>query len=308
MKIVNVILFQLLLFNVAFAQLKTSDVNYQQAEIIYGRKDGMAMTMFQVKPKKANGKAVVHVVAGSWFSSSSMVAPSIIASSALVDKGYTVFMVVVGSQPRYAIPDQVADVKRAVRYIRYNAKKLLVDPNHIGITGASAGGHLSLVVATADDLRDSTSRDPIDQVSARVQAVAVYYPPTDFFNWGMPGISFVNLKEAMIKARIYGAFDFKKWNDTTKTYDPVLDVNERIRIGKAISPINAVSSDDPPVFIIHGDADMTVPVQQSISFMAKYKEAHLPIELVIIKGAGHRWEDVKKESAKFLDWFDKYLK
>ena len=89
-------------------------------------------------------------------------------------------MVVLGSQPRYAIPDQVDDLKRAVRYIRYNAKQLGIDPDHIGIEGGSAGGHLSLIIATADDKINENASDPVDRVSSRVQAAAVLFPQLIF--------------------------------------------------------------------------------------------------------------------------------
>src|SRR5436190_14075169 len=155
-------------------------------EIIYGRKDGVALKMLQLSPVgNSKGKAIVRVMAGSWYSSYGMATSegAIETSRQLyVDGGYTVFEVVVGSQPRFAIPEQISDVKRAVRYIRYHAKELGIDPNHIGIEGYSAGGHLSLAVATADDKIDTASKDPVDHVSSRVQAAAVLYPPTDFLN------------------------------------------------------------------------------------------------------------------------------
>src|SRR4030095_11299660 len=113
-------------------------------------------------------------------------------------------MVVVGSQPRYAIPDQIEDLKRAVRYIRYNAKQLGIDPGHIGIEGASAGGHLSLAIATADDKISTNANDPVDRVSSRVQAAAVLFPPTDFFNWGLPGDAMIDARDQLKQARVYG--------------------------------------------------------------------------------------------------------
>ena len=60
-------------------------------------------------------------------------------------------------------------------------------PSAIGITGSSAGGHLSLMQGTAGDKGDPKAKDPIDRVSSRVQAVACFYPPTDFLNYGKPG-------------------------------------------------------------------------------------------------------------------------
>ncbi|HUR66834.1 MAG TPA: alpha/beta hydrolase, partial [Chitinophagaceae bacterium] len=245
--------------------------NYNMEELIYGRKDGIALTMLQVKPSKSNGISIIWVIAGSWFSSYQQAERTIRPSSMFLNKGYTVFLVIVGSQPRYAIPDEIEDVKRAVRYIRFNAKQLKIDPDRIGITGGSAGGHLSLSVATADEKMDSLSRDPVDRVSSRVQAAAVLYPPTDLLNWGATGANFVNIKELQLANAIYGALDFTKWNALTSTYDHISDTATRNKIARDISPFYFVSPDDPPILIIHGDADKVVPLQQSEIFVARLK-------------------------------------
>ncbi len=286
--------------------------NHSFREIIYGRKDGTALTMLELKPDgKSNGKAIVRVIAGNWLSSYEWASsPDVldISKTLYTDRGYTVFEVVVGSQPRYAIPDEIKDVKRAVRYIRYNAKQLGVDPNHIGIEGSSAGGNLSLAVATADDKIDTASKDPVDHVSSRVQAVAVLYPPTDFLNWGGAGNNVIGAKNLQLQFHVYGAFDFREFTDSTTTYDFVTDNAVRDKIGREISPIYSVSSDDPPVFIIHGDADPTVPLQQSESIIAKFKEVGVPNNFIIKKGGKHKFDDMMPEVKQFADWFDKYLK
>ena len=289
---------------------KQAEANtYPQEEFVYGRKDGMGLLMTQLKPKvKSNGKAIISVQAGSWFSNFTMVERGVFYKRQYLDKGYNVFMVVLGSQPRYSIPDQIEDLKRAVRYIRYNAKQLGIDPGHIGIEGASAGGHLSLALAMADEKINANASDPVDRVSSRVQAAAVLFPPTDFFNWGFPGAAMINARQQLIQARVSGAFDFKVWNNATATYDVVTDTSTRNKIGKEISPLYSVSSDDPPIFIIHGDADMTVPVQQSQSFIAKLKVAGVTNNLIIKKGGRHNADDMKPELNQLVDWFDKYLK
>jgi acetyl esterase/lipase len=293
----------------AIIQKQAEGNTYAQEEFVYGRKDGMGLLMTQLKPKvKSNGKAIISVQAGSWFSNFTMIERNVYYKREYLDRGYNVFMVVLGSQPRYAIPDEIDDLKRAVRYIRYNAKQLGIDPDHIGIEGGSAGGHLSLIIATADEKINTNAIDAVDRVSSRVQAAAVLFPPTDFFNWGLPGAAMINAREPQIQARVYGAFDFKVWNNVTTTYDPVTDTSARNKIGKEISPIYAVSSDDPPIFIIHGDADMTVPLQQSQTFLAKLKEAGVPNNFIIKKGGRHNPDDMKPELNQFVDWFDKYLK
>jgi acetyl esterase/lipase len=65
----------------------------------------------------------------------------------LLDRGYTVFAVVHGSQPRFIITEITEDIHRAIRFIRTNAAKWDVRPDKLGITGGSAGGHLSLTMA-----------------------------------------------------------------------------------------------------------------------------------------------------------------
>jgi acetyl esterase/lipase len=291
---------------------------YPQEEFIYGRKDGTALTLICIKPRligssgqakvKSNGKAIIYVISGSWFSSYNGIEMPTIAAEQYLAKGYTVFAVMHGSQPRYAIPDAVNDLKRAVRYIRYNAGKFGIDPDHIGITGTSAGGHLSLTVATADDKINATAADPVDRVSSRVQAIAILFPPTDLLNWGGPGFNFVNAKELLKPSKTSGAVDFRVWNDKFALYEEVTDTAARNKIGKEVSPIYSVSSDDPPVFIIHGDADPTVPLQQSQAIIARFTEAGVANRFIIKKGGKHNGDDMKPEWQEFVDWFDKYLK
>ncbi len=301
----------IILFLAAFT-LSTAaqdSLNYTKSEIIYGRKDGMALTMTVLTPKeKPIGKAIISVLSGNWVSSERMRARFPEWSKAYVENGYTVFGVMVACQPRYTIPEEIADLKRAVRFIRYNAKEYGIDAAKIGITGSSSGGHLSLMIATADDVVDTKSTDPVDKVSARVQAAAVFYPPTDFINYGGPNPSGKINQAGLVMAKVAAAFDFKIWNDTTGTFVSITDTEKRLAIAKEISPVNSVSADDPPVLIVHGDKDVLVPKQQSESIIAKLKEAKVPCELIIKEGGGHGWRNIEEEEKKFVDWFGKYLK
>ncbi len=283
--------------------------NYKIDELIYGRKDGVALTMLHIKPRvKSNNKAIVWVIAGSWFSSYQQAERTIRPSAMYLDKGFTVFLVILGSQPRYAIPDEIEDLKRAIRYVRYNAKKFEINPSQIGVTGGSAGGHLSLAVAMADEKIDSISQDPVNRVSSRVQAAAVLYPPTDCLNWGGPGFNFINNKSIQLANSIYGALDFTKWNQFTSTYDHITDSSARIKIAREMSPIYYVSPDDPPIFIIHGDADNVVPLQQSESFVSRLKQEGIQSKFIIKKGGVHNPGTMMPEFLDFPDWFDKNLK
>ena len=283
--------------------------SYAQKEMIYGRKDGMGLIMVWVKPKiKANGKAIVYVQSGAWISLSIGSEIQTELLQPYLKKGYSVFTVLHGSQPRYAIPDAINDIKRAVRYVRYNAGTFGIDPNKIGVTGYSSGGHLSLAIAMTDTKIDSLASDPVDRVSSRVQAVAVLYPPTDFLNWGKSNFDILQDKSLIKNVRIGEAFNFRNYDRRARTLNAISDSVQKNKIMKEISPIYLITSDDPPVFIIHGDADGIVPMQQSESFIEKLKQAGVANKLIIKKGAGHGVEDMLPEFYQFSDWFDKYLR
>ncbi len=300
------IFFAALLLVLATSAIAQDSTNFTKEEIIYGRKDGMALTMIKLVPKeKSKGKAIVSVVSGNWISSYRTVGNTPRNASIYIKNGYTVFLVIHGSQPRYAIPDAISDIRRAIRFIRYNAVAYNIDSNNIGITGSSSGGHLSLMAALKDNDNNSKSSDPVDRVSSRVQAAAVFFPPTDFLNWG--GANNKVKRETIIRARVGGAFDFKIMNDSLGIYQSVKDDSSSYAIAKTVSPIYMVSADDPPVMIIHGDADPVVPLQQSTNIIKELQSAGVKNELIIKPGGSHGWRNMEVEEQKFADWFDKWL-
>lgn len=273
-------------------------------DVIYGRKFGTVLTMDVFAPtKNPNGAAVIWVVSGGWFSSHAAINPMFPAP--FLERGYTVFAVVHGSQPKYTIPEILEDMHRATRFIRHNAKQYDIDPNRIGITGGSAGGHLSLMQGTAGNQGDTNAKDPIDRVSSRVQAVACFFPPTDFLNYGKPG------EDALGRGILKGfkaPFMFRELDKETKAYVLVNDEEKFKSIGRMISPINHVTPDDPPTLIMHGDADKLVPIQQAEIIIAKLKDAGVPAELVVKNGAQHGWKGMQDDLKTFADWFDRHLK
>ena len=287
--------------------LTPEDSTYTQEEIIYGRKDGMALTMMHLRPSKySNGKAIIRIISSSWRSSFTNWDSG--NSLPFLKKGYSVFVVVHGSSPVYTIADAISDIQRAVRFIRFNANKYQVDPYKIGMTGASAGGHLSLLCGLMDDAKGGeNSGDPVDRVSAKIQAVACYYPPSDFQNWEAEGQNI--MKSNLFKATVFNhVLEFRNWNPQRRLFNYITDTTEIKRIIKYLSPIEHVSANDPPVFIIHGDRDETVPLKQSESLVKKLQEVNVPVSLVIKKGAGHGWDRNDEETKMFIEWFDKYLK
>jgi acetyl esterase/lipase len=276
----------------------------RKVDVIYGRKFGTALTMDVFTPKTANGAAVVFMVSGGYFSSHDAINPALIQP--LLNRGYTVFAVVHGSQPKFTIPEIVADVNRAVRFIRHHAKDYAIDPDRIGVTGGSAGGHLSLMLGTAGDLGDPKARDPVDRESSRVRAVACFFPPTDFLNWGGPGQERLHPKDFDRPFR--PAFDYHELDTTNNLLVPVLDDAKLREIVRKVSPVAQVSPDDAPALIYHGDADKLVPLQQSQEIVEKLKAAGVDAKLVVKPGSGHGWPGMIQDLTAFADWFDDHMK
>jgi acetyl esterase/lipase len=277
---------------------------YTHAEdVIYGRKFGTALTMDVYRPKTGgNGLAIVSVVSGGWFSSHDAVPKK------TIEGGYTVFAVVHGSQPRFTMQDAVADLNRAVRFIRYHAKDYGIDPDRIGIMGGSAGGHLSLMQGLKPIPPDEKSEDPVERTSARVQAVACFFPPTDFLNYGEPD----KLAWTTTLKWLPSPFDFERLepDNNKKLYSRhfvKVSQDEQKAIAKEMSPINWVTSDAPPILIIHGDADRVVPFEQSQRLVKKLEEAKVPVKLEVRKGKDHGWPDTAPDLALMREWFDQHL-
>jgi acetyl esterase/lipase len=275
----------------------------RQEDVIYGRKFGTALTMDVFSPKpKTNGLGVIFVVSGGWFSAHEAINTGTVQE--FLNRGYTVFAVVHGSQPKFTIPEVLGDMHRAVRFIRSRAGEYKIDPDRIGIFGGSAGGHLSLMQGTAGDAGNPEAKDPVDQQSSRVQAVACFFPPTDFLNYGKEG---ENALGRGVLAGFRAPFDFKELDKSINAFVPITDEAKLLEIGRKISPVYQVSADDPPTLIIHGDADKLVPIQQAELIITRLKDAGVPAELVVKPGAAHGWPDLGKDLSKFADWFDKYL-
>jgi acetyl esterase/lipase len=257
-------------------------------DVVYGHKDGLAMTFDVIKPKaNANGAAVIFMVSGGWVSNYNPPQQTATRFKDLLDKGFTLIAVRHGSSPKYLIPEIVSDVRRAVRFIRHNAKQWGVDPNRLGVFGGSAGGHLALVLGTASDNGDQNAKEEFMKESDRVASVVAYFPPVDL----RP------LARGLNPQRTGGALDrFPALNfEKEKAPD--------------YSPIVHVSSDDPPTLLIHGDKDNLVPVNNSKVIHEAFQKNNVKTQLIIIEGAEHgfRGEDAKRAGAAMASWFEQTL-
>jgi acetyl esterase/lipase len=285
-------------------QLQSPAASYgNEEDIIYGHKCGLALTMdVSVPQSNSNGRGIIFCVSAGWESAKGPMTP--VLASEFVKRGYTVFCVMHGSQPTFTIPEVLEDMHRAARFIRANAKRFRVDPEKLGITGISSGGHLALMQGVAPRPGNLAAKDPVERESSRVAAVGSFCPPTDFLNYGKEGE--IALGTGMI-SHVKAAFDFHELDPRSKSFVRITDEAKRREIGKQISPVYFVTRDDPPVRIIHGDADTIVPIQQAELMVARLKEAGVSAELIVKKGKGHLWLEIGQDLGRLAEWFDQQL-
>lgn len=272
-------------------------------DVLYGRKYGLALTLDVFRPTKdANGLGVIFVVSGGWFSKETAINAAFYEP--FLKRGYTVFAVLHGSQPKFTVPEIVDDLHRAVRWVKANAKAYAIDPDKLGITGASAGGHLSLMMAAGGKDGDAKAADPVERQSSRVKAAAVFFPPTDFLNWGKPG---VEMLARSFQPPFTAAVDLREFDSKKALYFPVEDKDRQREIMRAVSPATHVSDKTAACLLIHGDKDKLVPLQQSELFVNKVKEVKGTAKLVVREGAEHGWLTIVADLDLFADWFDEHL-
>lgn len=257
------------------------------ADVVYGHKDGLAMTMDVIRPPGPSKKrAILFMVSGGWFSNWSP--PEMLRGwlRPYLDHGYTLILVRHGSSPRYPLPEIVADVRQAVRYVRLNADRWEVDPDRLGVLGMSAGGHLALMLGTTGEAGVEDAESPLEQTSSRVSAVVALVPPTD-------------LRIAVWEAP-----------ETLPVYRNYPALNMSVEQGAEYSPVVHATTDDAPALVIMGGDDKLVPPKHGKWIAEALEREQVPHELKIIPNVGHGLGGVDKQKQitdDALAWFDRYL-
>jgi acetyl esterase/lipase len=256
----------------------------------------LALTLDVLKPARPNGAGVIFMVSRGFSSDMADVDAGSFVPDVLkpiLDRGYTLFLVGHGSQPKFTVGEIVADIHRSVRFIRAHARDYGVDPDHLGIMGISSGGFLALTIGTKGKPGDPNAKDVVDRASSRVRAVACFCPGTDLVDYGKTGRSILEYGPAMFAWHVFGL--------QGKARD------EQVTALRELSPLAAVNKQTSPTLIVHGDADVLVPHEQSERFAAKLAENGVPHQLVTRKGGGHFRQNVGPDVGLVADWFDKYL-
>ncbi len=206
----------------------------------------------------------------------------------LAAKGYVAATVTYRLAPKYPFPAAVHDTKAAVRWLRANAAKYQIDPERIGVTGGSAGGHLAQFLAVTEGVEQFEGALGNNDYSSAVNCVVNVYGPSDL-------------------TKSYG-----KSVDAAEVLPLFLGGNlEQARHRHILaSPLYWVTPQAAPTLCIHGTEDKYVAHEQAEWLVERLKAADVEAELLSLPGAGHGFKGADQEKAEqaLFNFFDRHLK
>lgn len=212
-------------------------------------------------------------------------------------KGYVAASVGYRLAPKYPFPAQIEDCKCAVRWMREHAEELGVDPERIGAIGASAGGHLAMLLGTMDSGDGLEGEGGWQGQSSKVQCVVSYFGPSNLTETEIgdhPARQILN--EPVIRSILRNFVGGEP--------------EENIDLLRQASPVHYVSSGDAPVLHFQGTRDILVPYDKSFEMTSALTEHGIKGRVELIMGAPHGWggAEMKRTQKAALEFFDEHLK
>lgn len=257
-----------------------------QTDIEYAKVDELSLKLDMHRPDAENPTLIVYVHGGAWRAGSKSDVPV----AKLLEHGFAIASVDYRLSTQAPFPAQIHDIKAAIRFLRANAARFRVNADKIAIIGSSAGGHLAALVGVTNGNKTLEGQigDHLDQ-SSDVNCIVSLF-----------GAS--NLQTILSQSTEFGL----------KMRIPALklllgDVPEKkTDLAKLASPVAHLDKADPPLLLIHGDADPQMPPEQSRDLAKAYESLGLPVKLIMMPGSKHGGAEFYDEErtaivAKFLD-------
>lgn len=256
--------------------------------IEYSNPEGTHLQLNMARPKKGDGPfpAVLCIHGGGFRAGKRDSYDGLCVT--LAERGYVAVTITYRLAPQHKFPAAVHDSKAAVRWLRANAAKYHINPDRIGVTGGSAGGHLAQFLGVTANVPQFEGNGGNADQPSHVACVVNVYGPSDF----------------------------------TKSYGKSVDAHEVLPLwfGGNLethrnlhiqgSPLYWVTPNAAPTLCIHGTEDKYVAHEQAVWIVDKMKAATVDAELLTLEGAGHGFKgaDAEKANAALLSYFDKQLK
>ena len=251
-------------------------------DLAYADYDGRVMYLDLHRPAGEPGPlpVIVWIPVGGWRGSAKENAPTW-----LTRHGFALASPNCRVSGEAIAPAAIHDCKAAVRWLRANCQEHGLDPERIGSAGSSAGGHLSALLAVSRGVEELEGNGGNPDQSSAVQAALAVCGPADLSRIAVPEIR----------------AQFPVLYEVTENFlgGPVA---ERAELCRLMSPLTYVSRECPPLLVIHGAEDPTVPVEESLIFHQALQEAGSEGHLTILDGVGHGcpWDQVEDSVVSFF--------
>ena len=251
-----------------FAAEPLTDSLVNVSKVRYDPQSEYPAYLYIMRSKEATGKlpCIVYIHGSAWKKQNMASAQK--RAGKMVDKGYVVACLEYRPCSFALFPAQVEDSKTAVRYMRAHAAEYGVDPTNIFLWGTSSGGHTALLHAVSEDA-PQMDNGLLGEWSCKVNAVVDYYGPTEL------------VKEFRIED---GAQHEPDRNGGLLLGDLSEDKRD---FARTASPLYYVHAGMPPVFVVHGDKDKVVPLEQSEWIIERFKECGVSHEYLLLPGEAH---------------------
>ena len=197
----------------------------------------------------------------------------------LVEKGFCVASVdyrLYKKGGKVSMRDCVIDSKDAIRYLAKNGQPLGLDPMRVYVMGDSAGGQIAQILLLSS--LESMPGDPVlARATYKMVAGVSWYGPCDFE-----------------KTDLFNHDDRADFRDrfAARILRPGTPAEDKLKLYREMSPINYLTPTSPPLLMIQGDKDTTIPVKHAYYMQEKAKAVQAPVEILIVKNAGHNWRSV----------------
>jgi acetyl esterase/lipase len=245
-----------------------------RADIEYAKIGDRSLTLDLYLPKReatsSRSPTVVWVHGGAWRSGSKDNVPIL----RWLDHGFAIASIEYRLSPEAKFPAQIHDIKGAVRFLRNRANEFGLDPDRFVIAGGSAGGHLAALTGVSSGVAslEGTIGEHFDAPSD-IRAIVSFYGASD-------------LQTILEQSTEYGL----------SVRVPALQLflggqpSELPEVAKLASPVTHVDPTDPPLWLVHGDADPQMPIEQSCQLTDLYRQTGLPVDFEVIAGGRHGGE------------------
>ena len=251
------------------------------------KEENLYLDIYYPKTRKEGQKlpVVIYTHGGGWAAGSRHGAANAsfkTVHTALLEKGFCVVSVsyrLWENGGETTMRDCVIDSKDAMRYLSKHNEALGIDTNRFFSFGDSAGGQISQMILLS---APETLKGDADLASYKYKMVAgvSWYGPCDFE-----------------KTSLFNHDDSPNFKDRfgQRITKPNTKPKDKLLLYKEMSPINYLRKDSPPLLMIQGDKDTTIPVKHAYYMAEKAKEKGTLVKIMIVKNAGHNWRKVGKE-------------